>query len=138
METHTHLLTLIETAEPSDTARLREIDARVVCFLNKRTFKLCNGTYWYDEETFETGGGYNCRDTSKYTRSRNALKAIRPKGWMIYEMGQNYDTGVWYCQMVNPKYSGEDIGIGEIASEELAELHAIIQAIAHDRAGEGE
>src|ERR1700730_10498121 len=69
----------------------------------------------------------------KYTRSRDALRAIRPEGWHTYAVNvgdATYDAYWGYaCQI-----EGDQIRTsGTLPTEELAELHAIIQAIEYER-----
>ena len=100
------ILKMIEAVDPADTATMREIDERVFAFLNELDFILDN------------------MSATKYTRSRDALCSIRPEGWYF----AIFSTGVaraWKSKNDQPL---ETIG----ATEELAELHAIIQAIAYE------
>jgi hypothetical protein len=62
-----------------------------------------------------------------YTRSRDALKAIRPDGYFNYSASSH---GI--CNFVLFK-DNTKIESADCKTEELAELHAIIQAIEHDR-----
>src|SRR6185503_4501272 len=123
------ILRMIEEVSPDDTAKLDEIDWRTDCYLRNteypfKAWQICaepNPESEYD----------NARPL--YTRSRDALKAIRPVGWM-------FETRL-FCNTQGEK----NLGYGGLAyknknrietpylTEELAELYAIIQAIAHDR-----
>lgn len=117
------ILKLIEEVDLSDTAKLDEIDARVWCFVKKRAFpglKLLN----YENDLYEQMGGRRIR-TPKYTRSRDALKKIRPEGWWFQLIP--CASGNWMCDSMH------DIHVEPRPTEELAELHAIIQAIAYER-----
>lgn len=134
------ILKLIESVDPSDTAKLDEIDARVWYYVE--------GHEWYpDCEVLRTEPPSGVvllqknRESitrfpsriRKYTRSRDALKAIRPKGW-DYNCGRRmgaFDVGENYLAW----FRGEDRSAHSkpLPTEELAELHAIIQAIAHER-----
>ncbi len=147
------ILKMIESVDPADTAKLDEIDARVWCYLNEKTFigKDSSGFYVWDssndfrfKEVIDgkitqasksicgDGGHSFCPEpvVKKYTRSRDTLKAIRPEGWewdmMWNETVQYYGAGsgfeVW--SPANPA----------LPTEELAELHAIIQAIDYEMA----
>ena len=76
----------------------------------------------------------------RYTRSRDALKAIRPEGWS--PIGYGYDkeighfAGGWSYSLykVTPDFKlRTTVNIANQKSEELAELHAIIQAVEYER-----
>lgn len=165
------ILKMIDAVDPSDTAKLDEIDARVWCWLKGYEFvrmsydhrgktKLCYfraenpkydaGNYDCDEDgnEYRTGHSWNDGDLwwaqetkfkprpsfSGYTRDRNALKAIRPEWWTfeIRTIGKQYDGTIWEHPSVMAKKFPETFpGYG--ATEELAELHAIIQAIEWER-----
>ena len=97
------ILKMIEEVDPTDTANLDEIDARVWCYLKGHPFLK----FWHDysawgptveyelpEAEWEiyslTVNGYRDFKTTrwptatfKYTRSRDALKELRPKGWVF-------------------------------------------------------
>lgn len=125
------LLALIESVEPSDTAKLDEIDANTEAFLLGTGACFRDG-YWWTYTDRSDNPDFYC--PKQYTRSRDALKAIRPKGWSIdltvtscaldsmFEMNQMDDDG-------NPTH----MVYFEGESEELAELHCIIQAIDFER-----
>lgn len=104
------ILKMIEIVDPADKAKLDEIDALVS---------------FYIDPAF----GYNPK---RYTRSRGALKAVRPEGWEWYMSQDSSQKGVIFgC-------ASDNIGTNQMQSpmlptEELAELHAIIQAIEYDR-----
>lgn len=102
------ILKMIETVDPADTAKLDEIDARVLEYIN------ANGII------------HRWSSRLKYTRSRDALKAIRPEGW-------TYSCGfVGHARLCSVK-RGAAFHAEKLPSEELAELHAIIQAIEYER-----
>ena len=129
------LLTLIENVDPTDSAALDEIDARVMAYvLNKAVVK-----HVFEDDAFCYSIKGHTGVIHKYTRDRNALKEIRPEEWMPTILGgwTGADcTHVWFCKM----YSG---GAGSLKSpdlptEELAELHTIIQAITYEREQAGD
>ena len=75
-------LKLIETVDAGDTAKLDEIDARVWCWINGAIF----------ERAFRNNIDSLCVKNTltnvaaaipEYTRSRDALKAIRPQGYVL-------------------------------------------------------
>lgn len=122
------LLKMIETVDPNDKAKLDEIDARVWCYINDREY------FEHDDEKvwFYLGGiarTYVCYDN--YTRSRDALKQIRPDGW--HPSVWTYDGG---SRCIISGYVGGvlyEFDSKILKTEELSELHAIIQAIEHER-----
>lgn len=124
------ILQMIETVAPDDTAKLDEIDARVWCWINGYEFI---GTPWFFEDKFtgwtmkfDNGDERLVRagSSKQYTRSRDVLKAIRPEGFfpeIVLDEG-----GCAIC-----KNKGIDSMC--LPTEELAELHAVIQALEHER-----
>lgn len=139
MTEHEKNLRMIEEVDPSDTAKLDEIDVRVWCWLNKYTLE--NFDTEYAEFTVKEREGYfsyevdPCQDWVSYTRSRDALKAIRPEGWFWY--ASTYDkirSFALHKGIINSETKEfEPHFLGKLYStEELAELHAIIQAIAYE------
>lgn len=128
------ILELIESVDPSDVAALDEIDARVDAYVSGRPF---NG---YDKETgfYETVEDDEPTEWNplKYTRSRDALKAARPEGWKFMILLDLENNGIDCHALFNTeKYGYEAFRIksGAQKTEELAELHAIISAIEHER-----
>ena len=121
------ILRVIESVDPSDTAKLDEIDARVDSYISKRPFNA------YDSETglYETIDGQEACEwaPANYTRSRDALKAIRPEGWIINVHNDYRGSRGATCKDDNSKDFKSEV----LPTEELAELHAIIQAINHER-----
>lgn len=120
--THETILKMIEEVDPNDRAKLDEIDFDVCMWLIPERKR----------RQIERGftGLYHI---PKYTRSRDALKSIRPIGW-------GYDHDVIFDKWAIVGYMTEgfakDFPCVEspiLPTEELAELHAIIQSIAYDR-----
>lgn len=80
----------------------------------------------------------------KFVFSRDTLKAIRPEGW-VFEVQNIHpwalEKRLWRVTGYFHKFENEPYELGSISvskrsdckTEELAELHAIIQAIDHDR-----
>lgn len=122
------ILKLIETVSPDDAAKLDEIDARVSHYIHDKVFIRWMG-----------GGSFN-KYSDKYTRSRDALKEIRPNGF--YFQLQEFNNGVYGAaltdkiidktQVFKPEYC---LRSTYLPTEELAELHAIISAIEYERNG---
>ncbi len=143
------ILKMIEEADPADTAKLNEIDARVYFYLyggkfvkiHSRTVPYIGGksltrNYIVYEKNGETEE-YSCDSFFEddwclgYTRSRDALKAIRPKGWKLY-IEEFYNVFSCNLRLMDDVYR---VDIHKLPTEELAELYAIIQAIEYERKG---
>ena len=127
MTTSDEILKMIETVDPSDEEVLDEIDARVWCFLNNKKYKSHESGY----VKFMVINGNTYFDVKEYTRSRDALKAIRPEGWKfeIYCWGNG--NRISFFRKKEDRYI--NFYTETLPTEELAELHAIIQAIAYER-----
>lgn len=109
------ILHMIIDADATDTAKLDEIDARLHHFLNSTTAPSPNAC-----------------DYPRYTRSRDALKDIRPKDWRYtIEMDANGTS----CCMASIGKSGHLCGMAseDMATEELAELNAIIRVLHYNQ-----
>jgi len=130
------ILKLIESVDPNDTAKMDEIDARISFFIDcERKWKfdrIQNGLVYYASEfggTYLLGNGIY--SGPKYTRSRDALKAIRPEGWEYTMFQLNVH---WRCKLRPPNGSSiRDVTSILQRTEELAELDAVIQAIEYER-----
>jgi hypothetical protein len=130
MTTAKEILRLIETVDPSDRERMDEIDARVEVYLKKGG----HFSHWREGSVLTvcfTGEQPNSI-CGEYTRSRDALKSTRPEGWSMHV--QNLGGENFYVEL-----SLEDFRTTEKhrPTEELAELHAIIQAIEYERGTDG-
>jgi len=132
------ILKLIESVLPNDTGALDEIDSAVQHFLNPgnpfpetkmecyKKFGITNYMFWFE-----------------YTRSRNALKAIRPKGLCLCLSLESIHTTktAGFVATMRPEYTKSTrpkiIPMAQrsppLPTEELAELHAIIQSIQWER-----
>lgn len=126
------ILKLIEEVDPSDTAKLDEIDARVWCLIHGQKY---GGKNPAGDECFVNGYDgltpTKARKARKYTRSRDALKSIRPEGW-------DFRISVWPNELGKGRsYVWADKGKKQfrysLPTEELVELHAILQAIGYER-----
>lgn len=126
------ILKLIEAVSPDDLAMLDEIDARVWCWLpqhNCEFLEYKDGAFWCNPRATNLPFW---KSVVKYTRSRDALKAIRPdKGlWKItvhFDHGKNIGASVIY-----DRPDALTIRTKVLPNEYLAELHAIIQALMHE------
>lgn len=124
------ILKLIESVDPADEKMMDEIDACVYCLINRRSSGL---------EKYYIGNA-----VPQYTRSRDALKAIRPEGWHFkinscygcdqFLKDKKWDNAYW-C-ILTKKINNQLLTMENnepLPTEELAELHAIIQATEHER-----
>jgi len=125
------ILKMIESVNPSDTAKLDEIDARVWCYKHAGTLGRVNpGAFEFIPVSGAPPFHKAFEPKIRYTRSRDALKAIRPEGWEWYLA--NYNDGVRFgC--AKDSIGTDQMESVSLATEELAELHAIIQAIEWER-----
>ncbi len=135
------LLKMIEDVDPDDSDTLDEIDARFWCFSNGEVFEKAKRKYvgsalgdcicinFYHPDAGHGNGFTTIREY--YTRSRDVLKAARLKDW-TYSSHQNR-KGFEYPKL------GWVVSLGSVCrspilpTEELAELHAIIQAKEWDK-----
>jgi len=151
MNDYEKLLDMIENVDKDDTETLDEIDARFWLYLYNPNQQFCGleklGFRHKGENQFEVLQMYQDTDNfESYTRSRDALKDVRPEGWWIesiflplidsHGLVINDDLQFAECDMTRyiqggnfnrPQVSGEG------ATEALAELHAITQAIQYER-----
>ncbi len=127
---------MIETVDPNDTAKLDEIDARVGFYLGEH--KNLQEYYQGKDQNAKIEHAIFWGHITKYTRSRDALKAIRPEGYMWTVECRVNDVSrcqAWSNVANHPTFYGrKSANTNEgLPTEELAELHAILQAIAYER-----
>lgn len=131
------ILKMIETVDPADTAKLDEIDARLWCLINGHIWTefSANGQFFYTHKDGYKTVTVNYRDAvPEYTRSRDALKAIRPERWNSWYMENTMGDCRCYASIEDGRSIAiPDTSYNTLPTEELAELHAIIQAIAYER-----
>lgn len=133
------ILILIETAHPEHKARLNEIDARVHAYVHHLEFLRLLHPYRMASSRSYYGRGRKGNERiwrgPAYTRSRDDLKGIRPKGWHSYAAPAGSDCVFPLFQALAQLPSGRAALSPALPTEELAELHAIIQAIDYTRGG---
>ena len=128
------ILKMIEGVDPDYRGGLDEIDALVWCW--KHDLELLpdqdnHGFYYFIPETKATGW----KEIIKYTRSRDALKDARPK-WCMFSMAEMDNGGgfsLGYGCDLRDMQGNLFRADGLLPTEELAELHAIIQALEWER-----
>lgn len=131
------ILEMIENVDPADSAAMDEIDVLVDKYLGYEHYcyvdPLGAGVKFIGRKTSGTNGL-----VPRYTRSRDALKAIRPEGWdfeMCPVINGRYEcvlSQTWSLADTGD-YESREVGKYQLPTEELAELHAIIQAIEWER-----
>jgi hypothetical protein len=153
MTDHAIILSMIERVDPSDSVALDEIDARVHVY--KSGNRITDIGYDFSGRLYVTFTNdppftidrpplpditLKTNRIPQYTRSRDALKAIRPERWYFDIEAMGSDKDWWLCTANKSSRSDKFMGCAQVTSghhfttEELAELHAIIQAIAYERA----
>jgi len=117
------ILEMIEKCDPADSAGLDEIDVMVFSYINGIDY-IKEGYKKYYELIF----------LPKYTRSRDALKSIRPEGWYYSSGYRNYKSSYWAQLTQKPTnlHSYQFVSL-YLPNEELAELYVILSAIEHER-----
>jgi hypothetical protein len=108
------IINLIETLNPANDAEMAGIDAQV-------------WHYVHGNDAVPPLTGY-----PRYTRSRDVLKAIRPAGFLVKIENWEKFTAVYGC-FILPDGTLADFDSGQGTTEELAELHVILQGIAYSR-----
>lgn len=134
------ILKMIEEVDPEDSEKLDEIDARVWCYLDGCVFAGVkhDRIYAIHPKTQCEDEIFNGVCTLRYTRSRDVLKAIRPEGWLVSVTPDiEYDwSGFkgWDASIQSERKCFQVVpDVDALPTEELAELHAIIQAIEYER-----
>lgn len=139
------ILKMIETVDPSDKTVLDAIDKAVMSYLNQREYEWrdLDGDWGEHQATFvyweadSEGTRYQVIGRV-YTRSRDALKEIRPEGWVFDHFVHRAKCEIpellsYSCTAYSPRWGFESLESEHLPTEELAELHAIIQAIEYER-----
>lgn len=134
------ILEMIKVVSPDDTVAMDEIDARMEAYLADKEYS----SHGHKEAPpdlyvrFKSGDGGWIR---RYTRSRDALKAIRPEGWTFvlrcYVPKGHTHAEIYDCSMLRgieaERGAAPEVKGFGLPTEELAEIHAIIQAIEYER-----
>ena len=134
--THEIILNMIENVDPEDTNTLNEIDARYWCWSNDKEYLShtpATVSFKTKKAIIYSGGlrEFKRSNTYKeYTRSRDALKAIRPEAY-FFRIIQHTGNGLFGAVLENK--DGLFFTCPLLSTEELAELHAIIQAKAYEK-----
>jgi hypothetical protein len=146
MNNHETILRMIGEVDPKDEKALLDINARVWAFMNLNDdFKIHfdkEGRAYYRHNSWASEHQSILRhsfDMPKYTTSRDAIKSIRPDGWFtevrIFTLKDLDDWGFRSHIYQYKKTDGKIFSLESppLVTEELAELHATIQAIAYER-----
>jgi len=144
MKVHEAILSMIEEVNPDDTTTLDKINILTLGYIAGADVHIIEIDYDGSvyamnalREEVDLHRSYN-KNEIDFTRSRDALKAIRPEGWYLDHAGISYAQGGFSCTLWRGKdkeliYSDPFLNPKKVGTEELAELHAIIQAIAYER-----
>lgn len=130
------ILKMIETADKSDNEEMDRIDGMAHVYLNPSVRvsreKISPGMFAMVEILEEKPLTYKM--VPRYTRSRDVLKANRPEGW-AYACAFTPTPKTGKCKWAKLWKNDNTyfVSSADLPTEELAELHAIIQAIAHER-----
>jgi len=145
MTEYENILSLIESVDPADIAALDEIDAQVWFYLygakeypNCTYIRRLEGRYllikYPDEETKREFAPFQYNPSvQQYTRSRDALKKIRPEGFTFHVDATAPELGITYVFLNDLEEFKGDLYKYHPYGEELSELSAIIQAIHYTR-----
>lgn len=134
------ILKMIEEVDPADSDKLDEIDARVWFFIHHPNVDLSQyknlAQALHDIEREYKITPFAC-GIKRYTRSRDALKGIRPDDYYPELYAGPKGAFAQLCIPFDSEKYGRRFGTcfdsGLMPNEELAELHAIIQAIEYER-----
>lgn len=136
------ILKLIENVDPSNSKMMDEIDLAVAKYLisdHGAINNIIKGNYIrtsYKQINHDHGWSEverNEYSTRQYTRSRDALKAIRTKGKISWMHFNQYPEGSKALAEIFHDQGNNPIQSPWLPTEELAELHAIIQSIEYER-----
>ena len=138
------ILKLIEKAKPEHHGMLTDIDTLVWSYITgKNAISSIYDSVHGELSIASTGADgdpavvfYYPRiyKTKSYTRSRDALKSVRPNNLLDFSVHKRRDN-LWDCMWSTDKEElRPEKWAVRLPTEELAELHAIIQAIKWERA----
>lgn len=134
------ILEMIEAVDPADAGKLDEIDKAVAIYVGYKPYGVKTETDALSRKTqsfemWESPVGEIDFWHPDYTRSRDALKAIRPDGWILASKVSRIKSTVSIYEFVHSREGrkGQHFKSPRLYTEELAELHAIVQAIAYER-----
>lgn len=139
------ILRLIENIGIPDYKKFAEIDARCNCYIRKLDYVHHEigktGLLSYKYKSEGPGSAYGMRwavSARRFTHSRDDLKHARPVGWIFntvyYAQEQKFSTAAYHEKVgfMNQVHEGALLHM----TEELAELHGIIQAMEYDKQNE--
>ena len=127
----TQILKMIEDVDYHNKHDLDVLEANVWFYIFAEQYAPSIADFW-DKQNPDKNIEWvmERRMSPQYTRSRDALKGIRPKDYMLdlVHHGDEYVAKLYARK--NIKF---DKTSPKLPAEELAELHAIIQAIEYER-----
>jgi len=122
-----YILHMIETYDTKNTEVLDEIDARW-WLVAEGYINAPHNAFWHKDVNVNTRFICQGNLAPKYTRRRDALKAIRLDGWVV-NLVLNFNDNESFFAVYN--WFGDNVSkqidSPKLPTEELAELHAIIQ-----------
>ena len=135
------ILNMIAMVSPDDIDELNKIDIHVGFFVNHPLFDGLKRNYKNEPKPYEEAfqhaynhGYYN--NSTNFTRSRDALKNIRPKeNWQFSINNKIPLRNKWAAHAFNgcyPNHVGY-VAEFELPTEELAELFCVLQMINIER-----
>lgn len=134
MKDHLKILEMIEAVDPNDGIQMLKIDTVTQWFLKPEEHIYYSGLDDYISGVLETfRGGSHYHVPPRYTRSRDALKSIRPDGWLFSVFHEKKNPVCCTQKRDKDWVLGRVFQTPPLPTEELAELHAIVQAIAYGR-----
>lgn len=130
------ILKMIESVDLSDKRDVEELDVAVWEYTKRwKVLSSYNRCITVEDDCVASGKltlPYN--DLPFYTRDRNALRKICPEGWKIYRKYYLKTEDKHLVKLAPPRIcSIRYVCSPRLPTEELAELHAIIQAIRFER-----
>lgn len=131
------LLKMIEEVDPADSTAIEEIEARYICFKMRDVYEGITHDTSTDETPMAKGrNGVYYFDN--YATSRDVLKRERPDNVSLtitafIKMNFCFCTANYWDTKGGTPSDPLPFLSPDLPTEELAEFHAIIQAIAYDR-----
>lgn len=124
------ILGMIESVDPADTDTLDEIDARFCAFKENATYTSHHHhNKWFGFRVHAKEWNAAATNQPYFTRSRDALKSVRPGGYWFCTYQDATGSRCGMMAKKEAEMASEKVFVNGFPTEELAELHAIVQAI---------